>query len=93
MALNKNEALNMSVSRYVHKFKHYGTSMSLDTRIRCAIGSYNMGYDLLNSTLLDNLGCTDIEDGKNSYLSSGIKRIYKTNLSSRSYKLKLVTSV
>ena len=26
-----NEGLNMSVSRYIPKFKHYGTSMSLNT--------------------------------------------------------------
>ena len=31
-----NEGLNMTVSRYVPKFEHYGTTMSLDTRIRCA---------------------------------------------------------
>ena len=86
----QNEALNMSVSRYVPKFKHCGTSMSLDTRIRCVIGSHNMGYDLFYSTLLANLGCTDRKDRENHYLSSGIKRIGKTKLSNRSYKQTLV---
>ena len=28
-----NEAMNMAVSRYVPKFKHYGTTMALDTRV------------------------------------------------------------
>ena len=33
----QNEALNMAVSRYVPKFKHYGTTCALDTRVRCVI--------------------------------------------------------
>lgn len=34
----QNEALNMTVSRYVPKFKHFGTTMALNTRVRCVIG-------------------------------------------------------
>ena len=40
-----NEGLKMLVSRYTPKFKHYGTTISLDTRIRCVVGHHNMGYD------------------------------------------------
>ena len=39
-----NESLNMCVSRYVPKFKHFGTTMSLDSRVRCVIGVHNVGY-------------------------------------------------
>ena len=72
-----NEGLNMSVSRYVPKFKHYGTSMSLNTRVRCVIGTHNMGYSTYYQTLLTNLGCLEERDGENRHLSSGIARIGK----------------
>ena len=85
----QNEGLNMSVSRYVPKFKHYGTSMSLDTRIRCVVGTHNMGYSTFYSTLLANLGCIEKRDGENRHLSSGITRIGKTKLRHRTYKQKL----
>ena len=48
----QNEALNMAVSRYVPKFKHFGTTTSLDTRIRCAIGTHNVSHRTFYSTLL-----------------------------------------
>ena len=55
----QNESLNMPLSRYVPKFKHYRTSVPLDTRIRCVIWSYNIGYDLFHLTFSANLGGTD----------------------------------
>ena len=73
-----NEGLNMSVSRYVPKFKHYGTTMSLDTRLRCVIGQHNMGYESYYKTLLYNLGCLEEEyDSEYCHISSGIARINK----------------
>ncbi len=72
-----NEGLNMSVSRYVPKFKHYGTSMSLDTRVRCVIGSHNMGYTTYYKTMLTKLGCLEEKDNENRPISSGIARIGK----------------
>ena len=60
-----NEAMNMAVSRYVPKFKHYGTTMALDTRIRCVIGSHNMGYQGFYLALLRNLGCIHDNSIKN----------------------------
>ena len=63
--------------------------MSLDTRIRCVIGSHNMGYSTFYSTLLANLGCIDKRDGENNHLSSGITRICKIKLRHRTYKQKL----
>ena len=32
--INLNEGLNMAITRYFLKFKHYGSTMPLDTRIR-----------------------------------------------------------
>ena len=83
-----NEGLNMSVSRYVPKFKHYGTSMSLDTRVRCVIGTNNMGYTTYYKTLLTNLGCLEERDDESSNLSSGITRIGKTKSSNKIHKQK-----
>lgn len=83
-----NEGLNMTVSRYVPKFKHYGTTMSLDTRIRCVIGQHNMGYANYYSTLLKNLGCIENNDDK-SYLSQGIARIGQTKYNNRIHKQKV----
>ena len=82
-----NEGLNMSVSRYVPKFKHYGTTMSLDTRIRCVIGHHNMGYETYYKTLLYNLGCLQKDD--NCHLSAGLARINEAKLRNRQYKQKL----
>ena len=53
---NINESLNMSVSRLVPKFKHYGTTMALDSRIRLVLGVHNLGYAEFYLTLLHNLG-------------------------------------
>ena len=83
-----NEGLNMAVSRYVPKNKHYGTSMSLDTRVRCVIGTRNMGYSSYFKTLLRNLGCLDENDKENCPLSSGITRTDKTKLRNASDKKK-----
>ena len=76
----------MSVSRYVPKFKNYGTSMSLDTRVRCVIGSHNMGYTTYYKTLLCKLGCLEENDDKNCHISSGISRIGKAKSSNKEYK-------
>ena len=84
-----NEALNMSVSRYVPKFKHYGTSMSLDTRVRCVIGAHNMGYTTYYKTLLTKLGCLAESDNENCHLSSGIIRIGKRKSCNKKYKQQL----
>ena len=79
----------MSVSRYVPKFKHYGTSMSLDTRVRCVIGSHNMGYSNYYKTLLTKLGCLEENDEENRHLSSGITRIGKIKACNKAYKQQL----
>ena len=53
----QNEALNMAVSKYVPKYKHFGTTMALDTRIRCVVDTHNMGNKGFYFALLKNLGC------------------------------------
>ena len=77
---------NTSVSRYVPTFKHLGTTMALDTRVRCVIGTWNMGYENYYLTLLTNLGCIDEYCNKN--ITYGISRIYKARLDNRKMKQK-----
>ena len=84
-----NEGLNMTVSQDVPKFKHYGTTMSLDTRIRCVVGQHNMGYATYYSTLLKNLGCLENNDDDKSPLSQGLIRINQTKLNNRLHKKKV----
>ena len=81
-----NEALNMAVSRYVPKFKHFGTTMALDSRVRCVIGAHNMGYDNYYLTLLTNLGCIEEIDRENRHISLGITRINETKLNNKRMK-------
>ena len=71
----QNEALNMAVSRYVPKNKHYGTTMALDTRVRCVIASHNMGYQGFYSALLRDLGCVDDTGLEERLISSGVARV------------------
>ena len=78
-----NEALNTSVARYVPKFKHFGTTMALDTRVRCVIGTHNMGYSNYYLTMLTNLGCLDENDDENRHISSGISKIDGAKASNR----------
>ena len=82
----QNEALNMAVSRYVPKFKHFGTTTSLDTRIRCVIGTQNMSYRTFYSTLLKNLGCLDSNDLSARPILSGISRIDEAKIVNKKYK-------
>ena len=81
----QNESLNMSVSRYVPKFKHFGTTMALDTRVRCVIGVRNLGYANFYNTLLFNLGCLAVSDGER-LISQGISIIDKTKLNLQKIK-------
>ena len=75
----QNEALNMAVSKYVPKYKHFGTTMALDTRIRCVIGTHNLGYKGFYFALLKNLGCLDNNSfSKKRLILSGIARIDET---------------
>ena len=71
----QNEALNMAVSRYVPKFKHYGTTMTLDTRVRCVIAAHNMSYSGFYSALLTDIGCIDDIGINKRPISSGIAKI------------------
>ena len=73
----------MAVSRYFPKFKHYGTTILLGTRIRCVIWQHIMGYATYFSTLLKDLGCLEKIDVDKSYSSVGIVRINQLNLNHR----------
>ena len=80
-----NESLNMSVARYVPKFKHFGTTMSLESRVRCVIGVHNLGYSKFYLTLLTNLGCLGKSD-EYRLLLTGITRISNTKLKNKHFK-------
>ena len=80
-----NESLNMSVARYVPKFKHYGTTMSLESRVRCVLGVHNSGYSNFYLTLLTFLGCLGKSDDYR-LLFSGIHRISNTKLKTKVFK-------
>ena len=71
----QNEALNMAISKYVPKDKHFGTTMALDTRIRCVIGTHNLGYKYFYFALLKKLGCIDNNSFSKRLILSGITRI------------------
>ena len=83
----QNEALNMAVSRYVPKLKHFGTTMSLDTRIRCVIGTHNMGYHPFYLSLLANLGCLETM-GESSPMMAGIIKVNNAKKSNKYRKQK-----
>ena len=80
-----NESLNMSVARYVPKFKHFGSTMSLESRVRCVIGVHNSGYSNYYLTLLTFLGCISRTDDYRP-LQIGIHRISNTKLRIGKYK-------
>ena len=82
----QNEALNMAISRYVPKFKHFGTTMALDTRIRCVIAQHNMTYRGFYLTLLANLGCLDDTGLALRPISIGISRINDARVANKIYK-------
>ena len=80
-----NESLNNSVARYAPKFKHYGTTMSLESRVRLVIGVHNSGYSNYYLTLLTFLGCIGKSD-EDRLLFNGIHRISKTKLNNQQMK-------
>jgi len=68
-----NEAINNIIPRYVPKYKHFGKTTTLDTRIAAVVGSKNMGYQSFYLTLLCMLVHTDVVN--DSLIAKGIKRI------------------
>ena len=83
-----NESLNMSVSRYVPKFKHFETTTSLDSRVRLVVGVYNMGYANYYLTLLSRLGCISENEAETRLISTGITRINKAKLRNRKMEMR-----
>ena len=87
----QNKALNMAVSKYVPKYKHFGTTMALDTRIRCVIGTHNLGYKGFYFALLKNLGCIDNSSLSKRLILSGISRVDETRNQNKIYKSRPAT--
>ena len=71
----KNESVNNAIARVAPKFKHFGTTPALDTRISTVVGYTNMGYEEYYRTLLCMLVNSDSIKG--SLIESGIKRTGK----------------
>ena len=51
-----NEAMNQAVARFCPKFKHFGTTMTLATRVHLAIHIRNKGYKECYLELFNKLG-------------------------------------
>ena len=62
-----------SLDTYQHN-EHYGASISIDTWVRCVIGTQKTGYATYYKTLLSSLGCLDERDNKKISLLSDITR-------------------
>ena len=80
----KNEAINNAIARVVPKFKHFGTTPALDTRISTVMGCTNMGYAEYFLSLICML--VNSESIKGSLIESGIKRTCKIKDNNRKRK-------
>ena len=69
----KNEAVNNVIARVAPKFKHFGTTPALDTRICTVVGSTNMGYKKFYNDLIKLL--VNSEAITDTVIAKGIKRI------------------
>ena len=48
-----NESINLRITKYAPKNKHFGATTSLDTLIPIVIGIVNMGHAIFYNTLID----------------------------------------
>ena len=80
----KNEAVNNLIARVAPKFKHFGTTPALDTRVSTVAGTTNMGYENYYLQLILLLLNSDSITG--SVIESGIKRIDKIKTNNRKRK-------
>ena len=71
----KNEALNQSIARVAPKFKHFGATLTLNTRISLVIAITNEGYATFYLQLLPQLVNLTIDN--NRIVQSGIQQIEK----------------
>ena len=51
----KYESVNQQIARFILKFKHFGTTTALGTRIATVVGIVNHGYKLFYEKLLNKL--------------------------------------
>ena len=80
----KNEAVNNMIARVAPKFKHFGTTPALDTRICTVVGSTNMGYKKFYFELIKLL--INSEAITNTVIATGIRRIDKIKDNNRKRK-------
>jgi len=78
---NVNESLNILVARMCPKFKHFGASNSLHTRVCIVAGIHNIGYENFYVNTLSNLGI--IDSNNIDLISSNITRINSTKQQDR----------
>ena len=78
----KNEAFNQMVARMVPKFKHFGTTPVLDTRIAVAASVCNIGYTAFYDKLINRI--SDTPGNTTSFVLSGIHKIQRKKLSNLS---------
>ena len=80
----KNESVNNAIARMAPKFKHFGTTPGLDTRISTVVGFTNMGYEEYYLRLLSML--VNPDSIKGSLIELGIKRTGKIKQNNRKRK-------
>ena len=80
----KNEAVNNLIARVAPKFKHFGTTPALDTRVSTVAGTTNMGYEQYYLSLLHML--VNSESITGSVIEAGIKRTDRIKLNNRKRK-------
>ena len=80
----KNEAVNNLIARVAPKFKHFGTTPALDTRVSTVAGTTNMGYKEYYINLLHML--VNSESITGSVIEAGIKRTDRIKQNNRKRK-------
>ena len=71
----KCESINNMIARLAPKFKHFGASFTLRTRIALAIGTVNAGYEPFYLELINRLVNLGVD--KRSVIHTGIQQIDK----------------
>ena len=81
----KCEALNQCIARVVPKFKHFGATLTLQTRIHLVVGIANEGYSKFYGTILPQL--VNLKMHNNHIVNKGIQQIEKLRTKNRHRKV------
>ena len=82
----KNESINQQIARFVPKFKHFGTTTALDTRVATVVGIVNYGYEKFYNELIDQIGI--FNKTNRPFISIGISQLNQCKLNNQQLKKK-----